>query len=79
MWERFGKELKILKHPLSRTESTGHMFLARTHNPKVISSNLTPRNQLSNYAARVSGSPPEALFVAESQFVIQFVAAKNHL
>jgi hypothetical protein len=26
LWERFGKELKILKCQLSRTESTGPMF-----------------------------------------------------
>ena len=26
-WERLGKEVKTLKHPLSRTESTGRMFL----------------------------------------------------
>ena len=41
-WERFGKELKVSKHRVNCTESTGHMFLARAHNPKVVSSNLTP-------------------------------------
>jgi hypothetical protein len=41
-WERFGKELNVSKHLVSRTESIGHMFLVRAHNPKVVSSNLTP-------------------------------------
>jgi hypothetical protein len=41
-WERLGKELKVSKHQANRTESTGHMFLVRAHNPKVVSSNLTP-------------------------------------
>jgi hypothetical protein len=26
LWERFGKELKVSKHALSRTESTGREF-----------------------------------------------------
>jgi len=41
-WERFGKELRVSKHCVNCTESTGHMFLVRAHNPKVVSSNLTP-------------------------------------
>jgi hypothetical protein len=41
-WERLGKELKVSRHQVNRTESTGHMFLVRAHNPKVVSSNLTP-------------------------------------
>jgi hypothetical protein len=28
-WERFGKELKVSKHRVNCTESTGHMFLVR--------------------------------------------------
>jgi hypothetical protein len=32
-WERFGKELKVSKHQVNHTESTGHMFLVRAHNP----------------------------------------------
>jgi len=41
-WERLGKELKVSKQQVNRTESTGHMSLVRAHNPKVVSSNLTP-------------------------------------
>ena len=41
-WERIGKELKVSKQQVNRTESTGHMSLVRAHNPKVVSSNLTP-------------------------------------
>src|SRR6266436_1392324 len=41
-WERLGKELKVSKHQVNRTESTGHMSLVRAHNPKVVSSNLIP-------------------------------------
>ena len=41
-WERLGKELKLSRHQVNRTESTGHMFLVCAHNPKVVSSNLTP-------------------------------------
>jgi hypothetical protein len=32
-WERFGKELKILRLQLSRTESTSRIFLVHAHNP----------------------------------------------
>jgi hypothetical protein len=32
-WERLGKELKVSKHQVNRTESTGHMSLVRAHNP----------------------------------------------
>jgi hypothetical protein len=31
--ERLGKELKVSRHQVNRTESTGHMFLVRAHNP----------------------------------------------
>ena len=41
VWERFGKELQSPETKLSRTESTGRVFLY-AHNPKVVSSNLTP-------------------------------------
>src|ERR1700730_11479091 len=44
-WERFGKELKVSKHRVNCTESTGHMFLVRAHNPKVVSSKCDPRNR----------------------------------
>jgi hypothetical protein len=32
-WERLGKELKVSKHQVNRTESTGYMSLVRAHNP----------------------------------------------
>jgi hypothetical protein len=41
IWERFGKELQTPETKLSRTESTGRIFVY-AHNPKVVSSNLTP-------------------------------------
>jgi len=47
-WERLGKELKVSKHQVNRTESTGHMSLVRAHNPKVVSSNLTPATILTD-------------------------------
>jgi hypothetical protein len=45
-WERFGKELQNVEHRLSRTESMGRMFFARSHNPKVGSSNLPPATKI---------------------------------
>ena len=47
-WERLGKELKVSKDQVNRTESTGHMSLVRAHNPKVVSSNLTPATILTD-------------------------------
>jgi len=41
-WERFGKELKVSKHRVNCTESTGHMFSVRSRNPKVARSNRAP-------------------------------------
>jgi hypothetical protein len=41
-WERFGKEVCSYNFKLSRTESTGRLFIVRSHNPKVVGSNPTP-------------------------------------
>jgi hypothetical protein len=60
IWERFGKELKILEDPLSRTESTGHMFLVRFHNPKARQFKSDPRN---HFAMRKAGTRIPDFFV----------------
>ena len=60
IWERFGKELKILEDPPSRTESTGHMFLVRSHNPKGRQFKSDPRN---HFAMRKAGTRIPAFFV----------------
>src|SRR5437899_12830315 len=60
IWERFGKELKILEDRLSRTESTGHMFLVPSHNPKGRQFKPDPRN---HFAMRKAGTRMPAFFV----------------
>ena len=67
-WERLGKELKVSRHQVNRTESTGHMFLVRAHNPKVVSSNLTPATiqEVQIQSCSLQGNPsfsPEAPIV----------------
>jgi len=67
-WERFGKELFDSPYCISRTESTGRVF-DHAHNPKVVSSNLTP----ATIRAGKTKGPPEMLPGGRCSILVQIV------